>query len=138
MVKENTKTNNPFSSLKKSRTSPNQEIRKEVQKPASIPYRFNVTVIDTEMDENHGWLSRTSTMKDEVDGTFKVFDETMQKFMESFRNCIIVEKRNLIVKRPSVANETITSATTGATNFKKFKKVCYSFIVPIITYYYSC
>ncbi|KAI4471197.1 nibrin-related [Holotrichia oblita] len=122
IIKENTKTNNPFPSLKKSKPSSNQDTTKEVQKPVSVPYRFNVTVIDTEMDENHGWLSRNSILKDEVDNTFKIFDETMQKFMESFRNCIIVEKQDLVVKRPAISSETTTS-TTAKTNFKKFKKV---------------
>ncbi|GJQ70904.1 putative second BRCT domain on Nijmegen syndrome breakage protein [Trypoxylus dichotomus] len=124
-IKESKTSNSPFSMRgKKSEKAVKPNSQESQRNIAPIVYRFNVTVVDEETDKNHGWLSKFPITNNEVDNTAKNtknFDENMQQFMESFRDCVIVEKENLVVARPIINNKETT--INNKKNFKKFKKV---------------
>lgn len=132
-VKSNTTDSaNPFSNNATTIVKKKQDTVKNVNPELSEPYRISVTAIDVETEKSYRWLSKNTIIKEEVNCSsnknLSEVDEQMQKFAESFNNCMIIEMEKLVVRRevPSKNNET---TFTNKKNFKKFKKVSKSGIL---------
>ncbi|KRT85655.1 hypothetical protein AMK59_1108, partial [Oryctes borbonicus] len=118
-IKESKTSGGPFSMYgKKSEKTVKPDSRKTREDIAPRPYRFNIIIVE-EADNNGEWLEPKGEVNDYTTSS-TAFDENMQIFMESFRDCIVTEKENLVVERPVVRNN---DTPINKKNFKKFKKV---------------
>ena len=82
-----------------------------------------VTVVNSEMEENIDWISKPRRSKDTSNcQRNNGHDDVMNKFIESFKDCISVTVDQSLCRRPLRSVENTVDASAQK-NFKKFKKV---------------
>ncbi|XP_031347312.1 nibrin isoform X2 [Photinus pyralis] len=82
-----------------------------------------IPVVDSGLEKSFQWYTRSadksmdSTTKSEDD-----MDEDMLRFINSFKDAIIVETEDMVIKKEKVVGNGV-SCLSDVTNFKRFKKV---------------
>lgn len=144
---------NPFANILKSKnsTEPKQEssvlntvVTLKTKSQATKP-KLNMSIItdinsmqlnsslifavDVTLQNSYSWISKSrcnQSVERQSIVSNQNLDEDIAKYIESFKNTVIIEEEPMVVKK-SIVSALLPKSNNGGNNFKKFRKVssCY-------------
>lgn len=96
-----------------------------------------IFAVDVAVQNSYSWISKShcnQSVERQSIVSNQTLDEDITKYIESFKNTVIIEEEPMVVKK-TIVSATLAERNNGGNNFKKFKKVSTLYLFALMEYY---